>query len=321
MVEFAHLDATSAIEEWDEAAAFLRVGFGRSFSTRKLIWEFRHGFLVTARDADGLVGTQGFLRIDLDVGGRVVISGKSERTLVAQPSRGTGLYEELYAVAVSSAVERLGARLLWGVTAVPTSFAKVGYFVLDRVYRHTVLPVAPVRGLRVGNILRARVGRGRRGGMGGREINPVLSAEYLAWQFADHPDATPVVCRSADGAAVATVDATGQARLRFLHAESEEQLGLHFGHLLAELTRTGARSLRVSWNPAAPSGRLLGGLLHSLPWPSRRGGGFFIVRPLGLEDLRLIGTREGWNLCGWENLIHEPVSTWPPVPGPTEPRH
>jgi GNAT superfamily N-acetyltransferase len=139
--EFVPLSAETRLEAWDEAARFLAAGFDRPFSTAALRWEFRHGFLLTARRSGALVGTQGFIPLALGIGDRIVQSAKSERTLLIPAERGTGLFEALYERAVALAADRLGAALLWGLTAVPQAFEKIGYSIFSDVYTHSMIPI------------------------------------------------------------------------------------------------------------------------------------------------------------------------------------
>jgi hypothetical protein len=321
-VEFRVLAADQEPRAWDEAAAFLSSAWARAFTSAALRWEFRHGFLLTAWRAGTLVGTQGFVGHALRVGRRATMSAKSERTLLATTERGTGLFEALYERAVALAAERLGAELVWGLTAIPQAFEKLGYEPISNVYTHSLLPLAP--GGPGGAVLRAVaslaavvvrpcVAMRLRSGvlLPAREIpvteavRPILTDDFLAW-CADDPDTSMVIQRQDEDVAVFTIDRLGIARLRCLECVSVARMGPLLADAMARLRAAGAGTLRLTWNAASPTGRALAALLCRTPYPYRRGAGHFCWRPLTFRDHRLCGHREAWELMGWEDLIHQP---------------
>jgi len=322
-VDLAALTADAGDEAWREVAGFLSSGFGRAFSPAALRWEFRRGFLLTARRAGALVGTQGFIPFLVRVGDRPTPSAKSERTLLAPSERGAGLFERLYDRAVELAVERLGAELLWGVTAVPQAFEKIGYSTFSNVYTHTLLPlgrggpgdrwVPGALATALATALRPWIGvRWGRGTLLSRKtlptdaaVRPVLDPATLAW-CAEYPDGSALVHDDGVGHVAFTIDGAGLARLRFLEGASVAHLGRLLAGSLPRLHAAGTRAVRLSWNAESPTGRALSSLLCRTPYPFRRGRGHFIVRPLAFRDRRLCGHREAWELMGWEDLIHQP---------------
>jgi hypothetical protein len=336
--EFVPLSAETRLEAWDEAARFLAAGFDRPFSTAALRWEFRHGFLLTARRSGALVGTQGFIPLALGIGDRIVQSAKSERTLLIPAERGTGLFEALYERAVALAADRLGAALLWGLTAVPQAFEKIGYSIFSDVYTHSMIPIGradapaaewkaallslaglamrPLVTLRLRSPVLFPAGDAVTGGA----VRPVLTDALLAW-CRDNPDGPSVVHRGAEsGTIVFSIDAGGVARLRFLETTSVAGAARLLGEVLPDLTAHGARTVRLSWNAASPTGRVLAALLRRVPYPYRRGHGHFIVRPLAFLDRRLCGHADAWELMGWEDLIHQPPQRRAVQIGSTESR-
>lgn len=86
------------------------------------LWEYvehlpgRSVFLA-ARENGRVVGTQGMIPINLRVGGEVILTGKSEHSLVDPALRGRGLWRRLYRRALDTCREH-GMAVVWGFTPV-----------------------------------------------------------------------------------------------------------------------------------------------------------------------------------------------------------
>lgn len=86
------------------------------------LWEYvEHlpgkSVFLAARERDRVVGTQGMIPINLRVGGEVVLTGKSEHSLIDPALRGRGLWRRLYRQALGVCRER-GMAAVWGFTPV-----------------------------------------------------------------------------------------------------------------------------------------------------------------------------------------------------------
>jgi GNAT superfamily N-acetyltransferase len=86
------------------------------------LWEYvEHlpgkSVFLAARERNRVVGTQGMIPINLRVGGEVVLTGKSEHSLIDPALRGRGLWRRLYRQALDTCHER-GMTMVWGFTPV-----------------------------------------------------------------------------------------------------------------------------------------------------------------------------------------------------------
>jgi hypothetical protein len=286
--------------DWEEVAAFLSHGFSRPFRPDGLLWEFsKDAVLVLARSPQGtLIGSQGFLAMDLVEGVRPMRSAKSERTLVHESARGSAVYSEMYSAAMRLAYEDLGADCLWGLTATPDPFMKMGYWCHSDVYTHTVIPV--VQGAR--QLLASRA----------LPVVPNLSqsvrpAAQVHDMQASHPDYRMISAEAPGGARVLLSVIGRKARLRFVDLQPETDVRQTMRVAAQAAADAGCRSLRLSYNRRAPFGSALDRWLLRFPsYPRRQGGGHFIVRPNHDRDLRLLGRSRAWDLHGWEDVIHDP---------------
>ena len=86
------------------------------------LWEYvahlpGKSVFLAARERDRVVGTQGMIPINLRVGGEVVLTGKSEHSLIEPAFRGHGLWRRLYRQALGVCSEH-GMAAVWGFTPV-----------------------------------------------------------------------------------------------------------------------------------------------------------------------------------------------------------
>ena len=97
---------------------------------------------VTAR-ADGcLVGTQALMAYPLKVGGKLMMTGRSERTLTAQSQRGGGLFPRLMETCAARGAEH-GLEFIWGTTTAKVPFQRNGYLFIDRFLEHALWCIRP----------------------------------------------------------------------------------------------------------------------------------------------------------------------------------
>jgi|GEM_PF-6750970 len=98
---------------------------------------------VTARDdEDNIVGSQALMPYELNINGKVVLTGRSERTLLTPQIRGQGIFERLYDECIHYGKER-GIRFIWGTTAAVKAFQKVGFIFHHDYWEHAICCIKP----------------------------------------------------------------------------------------------------------------------------------------------------------------------------------
>ncbi|HQQ94479.1 MAG TPA: GNAT family N-acetyltransferase [Bacteroidia bacterium] len=95
-------------------------------------WEFQSApagksIYVIALDSGQVVGTQCVIPYKLITGsGEIILSGKSEDTLIAPSHRGKKIFERMYALLINTCREQ-GIRCIWGFTYAIKPFQKLGF--------------------------------------------------------------------------------------------------------------------------------------------------------------------------------------------------
>jgi GNAT superfamily N-acetyltransferase len=90
------------------------------------LYEPRKVVFSIAKDKEKIVGTQAMMPIYMRLGHRVIMTGKSENTLLSPEYRGKQVMENLYEFAVKNC-QKSGIELIWGFTAATKAFAKFGF--------------------------------------------------------------------------------------------------------------------------------------------------------------------------------------------------
>jgi GNAT superfamily N-acetyltransferase len=93
---------------------------------------------VYAKDGNKIIATQGMLPFYLTAGENVILSGKSENTLMLPSYRGTGIMKKVYDYATIVCIEN-GIECLWGFTDAIEAFHKFGfnsYPVIQTLMKH-----------------------------------------------------------------------------------------------------------------------------------------------------------------------------------------
>ena len=99
-----------------------------------------------AMDGENIVGTQAFIPYEMNVNGRVLLTGRSERTLVSPSYRGQDVFVNLMDHCVRRASEK-GHMFFWGAaTAATKAFKRVGYL---QITRHREYLIAAVSGKQI----------------------------------------------------------------------------------------------------------------------------------------------------------------------------
>lgn len=127
-----------------ELATFLRVKDPRFFEHEYLRFRPDLAVFVQARLEGRLVGTQGLVPVPLSMGGRPVMSGRTEWAVVDPMWRTGGLFAQLMRSCASRGAEK-GYDLLWGGTHYKVPFQRNGFLFFARYYEHALLCLAPSR--------------------------------------------------------------------------------------------------------------------------------------------------------------------------------
>lgn len=98
---------------------------------------------VSARDANNnIVGSQALMPYVLNIDGKDVLTGRSERTLVSGAIRGQGLFSILYDECIRYGREK-GMQFVWGTTAAIKAFQKVGFIFHHTYLEHAICCIKP----------------------------------------------------------------------------------------------------------------------------------------------------------------------------------
>lgn len=96
-------------------------------------WEWEYGrsalkeaFFAIALDGDKIVGTQALIPIDYIMDKKIILSAKSEETLIHPSYRGLGIFEKMYALLIPIA-KKAGISFIWGFTSAIKPFYRVGF--------------------------------------------------------------------------------------------------------------------------------------------------------------------------------------------------
>ncbi len=120
--------------EIDEVVNFYNLIYGENRTKEKFIWEFYEApagkaIYVVARDinAQKIVGTQSAIPIELITEqGIVILTAKSEDTLVHPDYWGQNIFENMYQLLFEKCRE-YGIKYLWGFTSARKPFLKLGF--------------------------------------------------------------------------------------------------------------------------------------------------------------------------------------------------
>jgi hypothetical protein len=120
----------------NEAVAANMVRFHNSYykdnrTTDNWKWEYNtympsKSVFAYAKDGNKIIATQGMLPFYLTVGENVILSAKSENTLMLPSYRGTGIMKKVYDYATIVCIEN-GIECLWGFTDAIHAFHKFGF--------------------------------------------------------------------------------------------------------------------------------------------------------------------------------------------------
>lgn len=124
----------------DDAAAmvnFHNAYYGTERKPEHWLWEYKtykpdKSVFAFARDHERIIATQAIIPVYLEVGAELVLSGKSENSLLLPPYRGSGIMPSLYEHAVKNCIDR-GIQFLWGFTAAAKLSKKFTYYPIAQI--------------------------------------------------------------------------------------------------------------------------------------------------------------------------------------------
>jgi GNAT superfamily N-acetyltransferase len=101
------------------------------------IWQYKSyepdkAIFFTVRDGGRLIGTQGIMPVYMKIGEEVVLTGKSESSLLLPDYRGKNIMAHLYASVVRMCEEK-GYEFIWGFTSAVKAFRDFGFSVYPSV--------------------------------------------------------------------------------------------------------------------------------------------------------------------------------------------
>jgi len=111
----------ATIADAEEIVSFHNAAYGDSQKPEHWMWEYRGHYpnlsvFAVITDAERIIATQGMIPVYINVGGRRVLSGKSENTLSNPDYRGKGVFQGLYEFAVSMCKLK-GMQCVWGFSS------------------------------------------------------------------------------------------------------------------------------------------------------------------------------------------------------------
>lgn len=125
-----------------EIANFLKLHDPAFFASEYQIYEPTKAVFIAARLEGRLVGTQALIPYPLTVNGRLVTSGRSERTMADPKLRGGGLFQKLMEECARRGFEK-ELEFIWGTTTAKVAFQRNGFLYFDKFLEHSITCINP----------------------------------------------------------------------------------------------------------------------------------------------------------------------------------
>lgn len=118
-------------EEWSQANQLHNRSYGVHRSMREWLWEFRgprgaDPLMVVALEGGRVLGTQAAIPLQMVDCGDLLLTAKSEETLIAPELRGLGIFGRMYEVLLTRCRE-VGVSVIWGFTPATKAFENLGF--------------------------------------------------------------------------------------------------------------------------------------------------------------------------------------------------
>ena len=125
-----------------QVVEFHNLAFNERRSPNQWLWEHTsdpegRNIFVVAEEKGKIVGTQAMIPLFLRRQDKLILTGKSESSLVHSSHRGGSLFYDMYGFALEKCEER-GIRLIWGFTTATKPFLRLGFNVESGVMTNTV---------------------------------------------------------------------------------------------------------------------------------------------------------------------------------------
>ena len=138
-VKIVHED----FSESEKLAQFLSLNDPDVFRYEYLTYMPGKYVYVSARDANNnIVGSQSLMPYVLNIDGKDLLTGRSERTLVSGAMKGQGLFAGMYDECIRRGREK-GMQFVWGTTAAIKAFQKVGFIFHHEYVEHAICCINP----------------------------------------------------------------------------------------------------------------------------------------------------------------------------------
>ena len=127
-----------------ELAKFLNLLDPQVFFYEYLTYMPQHHVYVTAIDEEGhIVGSQALMPYVLNINGKEILTGRSERTLLSHSLRGRKYFPVLMNECVKRGNNR-GLKFIWGATTAIKPFQETGFFFHHNFIEHSLCCLKPV---------------------------------------------------------------------------------------------------------------------------------------------------------------------------------
>lgn len=122
---------SATLKEASELVELHNSYYGTARKTEDWLWEYQtyepgKSVFSFAKDLNKIIATQGMLPIYTEVGPKIILSGKSESTLVLPAYRGSQIMRNLYEYSARICLEH-GMQFLWGFTPAIKAFKNFGF--------------------------------------------------------------------------------------------------------------------------------------------------------------------------------------------------
>ena len=119
-IDNVHMDIDSIVE------------FHGQHNSDYLVYEYQNNkkesavFITAVDNINKIIGTQALIPYPLNIDGKILLTGRSERSLVAKSYRGAGLFQDLMEYCAQCGQEK-GLNFIWGTTVLKKAFKRAEF--------------------------------------------------------------------------------------------------------------------------------------------------------------------------------------------------
>jgi len=131
-IDNVHMDIDSIVE------------FHGQHNSDYLVYEYQNNkkesavFITAVDNINKIIGTQALIPYPLNIDGKILLTGRSERSLVAKSYRGAGLFQDLMEYCAQCGQEK-GLNFIWGTTVLKKAFKRAEFLYKDKFFEHAIL--------------------------------------------------------------------------------------------------------------------------------------------------------------------------------------